>query len=148
MYLEDLTKEYIKEINKDKEQADYIVSKVGRFDQELVDDIYDSALLRMCIKYESWTADAYQKIVSHENVKYNHPWAYTRMFAHNLDIDIYREYEYAHDLWEIYNALKHVNYKTRLIANKMSEKYNLKTAQDRMNAMRDALTELLSRFLI
>lgn len=148
MYLEDLTEEYIKEINKDKEQADYIISKVGKFDQELVDDIYDSALLRMCIKYESWTADAYQRIISHENIKYNHPWAYTRMFAHALDLDIHEEYAYAHDLWEIYNALKHVNYKTRLISNKIADKYNLKTAQDRMYAMRDALVSLLSRFKI
>lgn len=148
MYLEDLTEEYIKEINKDKEQADFIVSKVGKFDRELVDDIYDSALLRMCIKFESWTADAYQRIISHENVKYNHPWAYTRMFASTLELDIHEEYEYAHDLWEIYNALKHVNYKTRLIANRMSEKYGLKSAQSRMNAMRDALVALLIRFKV
>lgn len=148
MHLHELVDEYVKEINKDKEQADYIISKVGKFDQELVDDIYDSATLRMCIKYEAFTADAYQQIIDFKNVKYNHPWAYTRLFAHELRLDIHEEYQVANDLWELYNALKHVNYKTRLEASKIAEKYNIFTAQDRMNAIREALVNLLLRFRI
>lgn len=148
MELNNLIDDYIKEINTDKEQADYIISKVGRGDKDLVNDIYDSATLRMCIKFEAWTADAYQQIIDFKNVKYNHPWAYLRLFAHTLNLDIHEEYEYAHDLWELYNALKHVNYQTRLEAHKIAEKYNLKSAQARMNAMRDALVSLLLRFKI
>lgn len=138
-----LVDEYLREIDNDSKQADYIISKVGKFDSELVDDIYQSAILRMCIKYESFTADAYSILIEDRNVKYNHPWAYTRQIAEALGIDIYNEYKTANDCWDIYNSLKHVNYKTKLEEARIADRYNLSNYQEMCRFICNTLINLL-----
>lgn len=146
MNFERLIDTYIKEMNHEIAEADYIISKIGKFDQDLVDDIYDSALIKVCIKYEAFTADAYQMLISGDQVSYNHPWSYTRQIAEVLGIDIHKEYEIAHDAWEIYNALKHINFKTKSQALKFTNKYNLRTSRERTIFITDALVNLLYKF--
>ena len=141
------TNEYKAILNQYLDQIDSIFDislKVSKMtdDKEMSHDIFIGAALNMCIKYETMTSDL-NSIVFKNKPMYNHPWSNTRLIANILKIDIEKEYETAHDAWDIYNNLKHVNHKTRLNQNKILKKYNLNSAESIAKFIRNSLKKLI-----
>lgn len=136
---------YRRSIDREFKRADYIISRIGKSDSHLVNAVYDSALIRMCIKYESFTTEAYKKIIQHENIVYNRPWDYTRNIADALGINVDKEYAKANEAWHIYNSLKHVNINTTRKSKVTEDKLKLSSARDRAKYIYDSLTTLLNK---
>lgn len=135
------------EIENDFNQSDYIVSKVKNLESHVIDDIYDSSIMRMCIKYETFTAEAYKFLFEDKNISYNHPWRYTRYIAQHLNINIKKEYKIAHECWDIYNTLKHVNSKTHVRRLNIISKYKLEDSRSVANFVRESLVKLMNKIV-
>ncbi len=135
---------YLKEISWQMETAKKIETKFN--DQTIINHIYVSAILNMCIKYEAFIADQYNHIfnVSH---RYNHPWANTRDIAKKLKIDVKSEYKVAHDLWDYYNSLKHINDQTTDEKEKIVNKYNLNSVKEVAELVYISLTNLVEKLI-
>lgn len=141
----DIVQEYIKEINSDFEISKQIANAVNR-DKNLIETINNSTIISMCIKYEAFTSDLMSKI-RRRQVTYNHPWSYTRAIAKILNVDISRQYKVAHDVWDYYNTLKHVNHATKVEELKIKKEYNINNSWDALRFVHNALIELLNCFL-
>ena len=138
-----LVKEYKNEIKKDYDSTVRIVSLIPNISEEDYNDLYISAILRMCIKYETFTSLAISEYVDRNNVEFNHPWRYTRQLVDILGINVDGQYDVAHDMWVIYNTLKHVNSQTEHNFLNMIRKYNLSDIKDIANFIKKALMKLL-----
>ena len=110
--------------------------------EEIVEDTYNSSIIDMCIRFESFTSDLYE-IISGREPRYNHPWANIRMIASKMSIDIKKEYKVAHDMWDYYNTLKHINSKMNIEKLKLVKEYEIKNAKDAANKVLAALKKLL-----
>lgn len=141
-----LVNEYKAMINLDLKNAEFIVENLGnKVTEELYDDIYNSAIIKMCIQYEAFTSDAYGVVVDHD-IHYNHPWDYTRKIAKKLQLHISDEYDKAHYAWEYYNALKHSNKNTRMKLSKFRFEHMDKTTRDIAVLVNKLLNDLLDKF--
>ncbi|NQZ65825.1 MAG: hypothetical protein HRT99_01235 [Mycoplasmatales bacterium] len=133
---------YLKEIMLQIETARKIEAKFK--EPEIIDYIYTSATINMCIKYEAFIADYYQYMFD-VSPRYNHPWANTRDIAKKLNKDISWEYKIAHDLWDYYNSLKHINSATSIEKEKIIKKYNLKSSKHVAEFVHKSLGRLVKK---
>lgn len=138
-----ILEEYRKEIASHYEHALRIYSKFEN-DDSIVKDVFIGAIIHMCIKYEALTSDI-QSNVYGKDPRYNHPWSNTRNIAKKLGIDISKEYKRAHDAWDIYNSLKHINYKSKLEKSKILKNYKLNTIYDMAKFILDSLDNLIKK---
>ena len=136
MYLE-ILEQYKKAIEKHYDQA-LVASKI----KEIGDDAFVWFILSMCIQYEALTADIEEDIFK-KTPRYNHPWANTREIAKKLNINIESEYKKAHDAWDLYNSLKHINDKTQLEKHKIFIKYNIKNIREATKFVKNSLVKLI-----
>ncbi|WKX02752.1 hypothetical protein [Candidatus Mycoplasma mahonii] len=75
---------------------------------DIIEENYKLSIINMCISYEAYISDLFD-MVFHKNPKYNHPWSNTREIINRFKIDVTNEYKNAHDAWDYYNTLKHIN---------------------------------------
>lgn len=135
--------EYKKEINS---QYDHAIKVDEAFhDKAFISDSYKLAIIGMCIKYEALTSDL-EEIVFKKQPRYNHPWSNTRVIAKELGIDITEEYKLAHDSWDLYNSLKHINDQTEEEKEKFFNKYNIKDIKQAAEFVRRTLINLIEVF--
>lgn len=139
-----MEKIYLNEINKQMKMANKIDKALN--DPEITNQIYISAILNMCIKYEAFIADYNEKLFG-GTPQYNHPWSNTRNIAKKLKININKEYILAHDLWEYYNALKHINLKTQKDKKELDNKYVFKNSKEAAEFICLSLTNLVKKFI-
>ena len=130
------------EIKKQYEQAIRIEKKFN--DNELINDVYDSSIIDMCIRFEAFTSDLYEELSGNEP-RYNHPWANIRYVMDSYNIKMKEEYKVAHDMWDYYNTLKHINAKMHIEKLKIKEKYNITDSKSAAKKVFEALTTLLER---
>lgn len=141
-----IVNEYKEQINQDLRDADFIIDNLGdKVDKQLFDDVYNSAVINMCIKYEAFTSDAYGVVVD-TNVTFNHPWDYTRKIAKKLNLHISDEYEKAHYAWDYYNALKHSNKNMRIKLVKFWSTNKFKDTKEVAHTVNKLLNDLLNKF--
>lgn len=143
--VKDIARKYLEEINKDFEYSKIIIQSVGKEDEELVEFVNDSAIISMCIKYESFTSEVMYAL-KEKDIAYNKPWQYTRYFMRIFKMDIDQEYDLAHDAWEYYNSIKHENHKSRVESTKFIKKHNIKNSWDALRFSHNAIILLLSKF--
>lgn len=136
MYI-DLLEKYKLEIEKHFKQAN-IISLIP----EIGNEAYIGAILKMCIKYEALTSDIMETLYKIKP-RYNHPWSNTREIAKKLKINIDIEYKHAHDAWDLYNTLKHINDKTEIDQHKLFKKYNLLNMKDAAIFVKNSLIKLI-----
>ncbi len=142
-----IVEKHIDAIKTDLETAVFL-SKLVKDNQLILDDVFTSSIVKMCIEYESFTTEAHKFVFPGKPIKYNHPWRYTRELSEKLKIDISREYELAHESWEIYNTIKHLNERMLILRNKICEKENLKNIEEISIFINATLISLLKKFLV
>ena len=130
---------YKKEIIKNYDHA-VLTSNI----KAIGDEAFFNSIIGMCIKYETLTADLEEQIFNREP-KYNHPWSNTREISKKLRVNITKEYAIAHDAWDLYNTLKHVNDKTEVEQVKLFKKYKLNGIQEAAIFVRNALINLIDK---
>ena len=141
-----ITNSYIKHLESITQDAETL-ERCHEDNPELVKSIYRMSTIDMCIKYESFTAEIIQKLTKW-SIEYNRPWAYTRKAAKILNINIDKEYKHAHKIWDYYNALKHVNNKTRFNKLKIKKELRLDNNRITLEITHKALNQLLNKFII
>ena len=146
--VKDVAQKHIDSMKEDYQEALYIDKLVMKDNKNAKEDIFSFLILKLCINYESFTTQAFEEIFPKKKVKYNHPWSYTRVVAKKLKIDISKEYVDAHESWNIYNTLKHLNQKTAVTRQNICLEQNLKTFKEMAEFIMKSLIELLSKFLV
>ncbi len=144
-HLKALAAKYLEEINRDFEYSKILVQHTGHANPDLVQFVNDSAIISICIKYESFTSEA-MLALQEKDIAYNKPWAYTRYFMRVFKMDLDREYETAHDAWEYYNSLKHENHKSQVEQTKFVRKHHIKNSWDALRFVHNAIISILIRF--
>lgn len=140
-----IVRSYINGIKQDFELSKQIIKHMGTENRDIVEFVNNSTVIAMCIKYETFTTDLLSHIKNRQ-MSYNHPWANSRVIAKKMNINIDREYKNAHDAWDYYNSLKHVNSHSKLEAQKFTDEHNLQSSWDALKFTYHALIELLEKF--
>ena len=143
-----IVRKHITAIKEDLSNAKILKQLTNSDHKELVPEIFTSTIIKMCIEYESFTTEAYDFVFPKDTLKYNHPWRYTRELSSKLNINIKNEYRKAHEGWEIYNTLKHLNKRMIVSREKISLKENLKSVEEMAIFIHDALIKLLEKFIV
>ena len=133
----------LKELDK-KHQHSLTIEKLIMGD-EMIKENFNLSIINMCITYESFISDLYEEIYKTEP-KYNHPWSNTRDIAGDKKIDIDGFYKLAHDAWEYYNTLKHINSSMEEEQRKLINRYSLDTPKKASIFVYNSLRNLTERF--
>lgn len=144
--IKEIAKKYLEEISRDFEYSKTIIQHTGHGNPDLVQFVNDSAIISICIKYESFTSEA-MHAVQEKDIAYNKPWAYTRYFMRIFKLDLDKEYEVAHDAWEYYNSLKHENHKSQVEQTKFVKKHNIKNSWDALKFTHNAIVSILVKII-
>ncbi len=144
----ELINQFLNKLNREYEQTNYLVSLIKTNDQDLIDDTYNGAIISMCIKYESLTVDLYSDLFKEKNVIYNRPWYYTRKIVNKLHVNLGSEYYVARDLWTYYDALKHINIRTKEKLHHLADHYQLSDTKSAHEFTYKTLINLINSFKI
>ncbi|MCK5866940.1 MAG: hypothetical protein KAG14_00930 [Mycoplasmataceae bacterium] len=135
----------IRELDK-KHQHSLTIEKLV-MGEEMLRENFNLSIINMCITYEAFISDLYEEIYKREP-KYNHPWSNTRGIARDKNINIDGLYKLAHDAWDYYNTLKHINSSMESEQRKIIRKYSLDTPKKASMFVYDSLRNLISAFKI
>lgn len=138
-----LIKNTLKELEK-KHQHSLTIEKLI-MGEEMLNENFKLSIINMCITYEAFISDLYEEIYDREP-KYNHPWANTRDIARDKEINIEGYYKLAHDAWEYYNTLKHINSSMEYEQRKLIRKYSIDTPKKASLFVYEALKALIGQF--
>lgn len=145
--INDITKEYIYEINAIYEEAQNIADRVLD-NQDLKNDVYKGAIIVMCIKFEACSVELYNYLFSQKEVIYNRTWFHIQEVIRKMGLIIEKTYKEAKAGWEFYNTLKHINKSTIHERARILEKYNIESKKAALDWIHTALVKLLSKFII
>lgn len=139
---------YIRDINKTKKSIEKLVIFADHEEDVKSDEIYTYGILGMCIRFESFCADAFDFWFPQKSVKYNHPWFHMRELAAALKVDIKEEYTVAHHMWELYNSLKHINDVTESEKHKVMIHFNLNNLKEAFYFFEKVIIDLISKIKV
>lgn len=146
--LNNIIDDYIRDINKTKNSIEKLVIFADHEDEIPSNEIYTYGILGMCIRFESFCADAFAFWFPQKPVKYNHPWFHIRELAKALKVDITDEYTIAHRMWELYNSLKHINYVTENDKHKVMVHFKLNNLKEVFYFFEKAIINLMNKIKV